>query len=303
MLQSLRAFFAEREVMEVETPVLSPSAITDPQLQSFSTQINQRDYYLHTSPEFYMKRLLASGSGDIYQVARVFREDETGRYHSPEFSLLEWYRTGFDHHRLMGEVEDFLAVLFEDETLKIKRLSYQQAFEQALQIDPLEADLAALKQCVQRLNIEIPRGMETDAKDVWLDWLMVDKVAPRFAQNGFTFLYNYPASQAALARLDAEDPRVANRFELFYGELELANGFYELSDATEQLQRFNNENRMRHQRGRKIMPVDYALIAALDAGLPDCAGVAIGLDRLLMLLTQSGRIQNVMAFGNELGGE
>ncbi len=300
MLQRLRAFFAQRDVLEVETPILSAAAITDPQLQSLSTRIKQCDYYLHTSPEFCMKRLLASGSGDIYQVARVFREDESGRYHSPEFTLLEWYRTGIDHHRLMDEVESLLAVLFTDRKITVKRLSYQQAFLQALQIDPLEADVMALKQCAEKYNIEIPQGMQADGKNCWLDWLMLEKVAPLFAKDEFTFLYHYPASQAALARLDKEDPRVANRFELFYGELELANGFYELSSATEQLQRFNNENKVRQRRGQKIMPVDYALIAALEAGLPDCAGVAIGLDRLLMLLTDSQRIQRVMSFANEL---
>jgi len=312
MLQSLRAFFAAREILEVETPVLSPSAITDPQLKSFSTGFKQRDFYLHTSPEFYMKRLLAAGSGDIYQVARVFRDDELGRHHNPEFSLLEWYRTGFDHHRLMDEVEQLLAALFVNEGLQIKRLSYQQAFLQQLQIDPLDIDVPALKQCAEKFKIEIPQGMDMGMdermnvggqahnRDIWLDWLMLECVAPSFAKEGFTFLYNYPASQAALARLDERDPRVANRFELFYGELELANGFYELTDAQEQLQRFNRENAVRELRGHALMPVDHALIAALDAGLADCSGVAIGLDRLLMVLTGREKIQDVIAFGEEM---
>ncbi|HED36033.1 MAG TPA: EF-P lysine aminoacylase GenX [Gammaproteobacteria bacterium] len=306
MLQGLRAFFAARDVLEVETPVLSPSAITDPQLQSFSTGFNQRDFYLHTSPEFYMKRLLAAGSGDIYQVARVFRDDELGRYHNPEFSLLEWYRVGFDHHRLMDEVEQLLQMFFMDEMLQINRISYQQAFLQQLQIDPLNIEVAALKQCAEKFKLEIPHGMERDIegdnRDIWLDWLMVECVAPSFAKDEFTFLYHYPASQAALARLDEKDPRVANRFELFYGELELANGFYELTDAQQQLQRFEQENAVRKRRGQQIMPVDHALIAALAAGLPDCSGVAIGLDRLLMILTENEKLQGVMSFGNEMEG-
>lgn len=302
MLQSLRAFFAEREVLEVETPVLSPSAITDPQLQSFSTGFNQRDFYLHTSPEFYMKRLLAAGSGDIYQVARVFRDDELGCYHNPEFTLLEWYRVGFDHYRLMDEVEQLLKVFYMDETLQINRSSYQQAFLQQLQIDPLTANVPALKQCAEKFNIEIPYGLELEegSRDIWLDWLLVECVAPAFAKDEFTFLYHYPASQAALARLDEKDPRVANRFELFYGELELANGFYELTDAQQQLQRFEQENAVRKLRGQQIMPIDHALIAALGAGLPDCSGVAIGLDRLLMVLTENEKIQRVISFGEEM---
>jgi len=300
MLQSLRAFFAARDVLEVETPILSPSAITDPQLQSFSIRFRQRDFYLHTSPEFYMKRLLAAGSGDIYQVARVFRDDELGRYHSSEFSLLEWYRIGFDHHRLMDEIEQLLASLLFDERLQIKRVSYQQAFLQQLQVDPLDIDVPGLKQCAEKFNLEVPQGMAGDDKDIWLDWLMVECIAPAFAKDEFTFLYHYPASQAALARLDEKDPRVANRFELFFGELELANGFYELTSAQQQVQRFHQENRVRKLRGQKEMPIDYALIAALDAGLPECAGVAIGLDRLLMVLMESEKIQCVMAFGKEM---
>ncbi len=302
MLQSIRTFFAERNILEVETPVLSPSAITDPQLESFSVRFNQQEFYLQTSPEFYMKRLLAAGSGDIYQIAKVFRDDEHGRNHNPEFSILEWYRLGFDHHQLMDDVEQLLKIIFENKQLNVQRLSYQQAFINQLNIDPLSSDAIALKQCAGKNNIETPQGIDINDKDMWLDWLMLEKIAPGFAKDGFTFLYDYPASQASLARLDKNDSRKANRFELFYGELELANGFYELTDAREQAKRFENDNKIRLQRGQKLMPVDDLLIEALQAGLPECSGVALGLDRIMMLVMGVKHIKEVTGFGDEFAG-
>jgi len=300
MLQSIRAFFDQRNVLEVETPVLSSAAITDPQLESFSTRFQQSEYYLHTSPEFYMKRLLAAGSGDIYQLARVFRDDESGRFHNPEFTLLEWYRLDYDHHQLMGEIEHLIKLLMQTDKLPVQRLSYQKAFINQLEIDPLDITVQELKRCAEANNIEIPQGMSVDDKDMWLDWFMVAKVAPGFDKEGFTFLYDYPASQAALARLDKNDQRVANRFELFYGELELGNGFYELTDMEEQKRRFESENRIRQQRGQKQMPLDLKLLDALNSGLPECSGVAIGVDRLLMLVANANQINQVISFGKEL---
>lgn len=300
MLQSIRAFFAERQVLEVETPVLSAAAITDPQLESFITCFQSRDYYLQTSPEFHMKRLLAAGSGDIFQVARVFRNDEQGRFHNPEFTMLEWYRLGFDHHRLMSEIEALLKVVLQLDTLVTHKISYRDAFIRHLQLDPIDADIHTIRTCAESHDIEIPQGMEVDNKDMWLDWLMVEKIAPGFAKDSFTFLYNYPASQAALARLDNNEPGVANRFELFWGELELGNGFYELTDAVEQRARFEQENISRGMRGQKILPIDDSLLAALESGLPDCSGVAIGLDRLLMLISKVESISEVISFAQEL---
>lgn len=299
VLQSIRAFFAQRDLLEVDTPILSNAAITDPQLESFHTQFAGRDYFLHTSPEFYMKRLLAAGSGDIYQIARAFRVDEVGRYHNPEFSLLEWYRLGLDHQTLMDEMQQLISELFaqfSENQLRFTRLSYRQAFINQLAIDPLQASVEELANCAREQQIEIPTGMVMDDKDMWLDWLMVAAVAPGFDRRGMTFIYDYPASQAALARLSKDDPRVAHRFELFYGDLELANGFYELLDADEQLARFHKENDLRKQRGQNIMPIDMQLIAALKSGLPDCAGVAMGLDRLLMVLTGARSISEVISF-------
>lgn len=299
VLQSIRAFFAQQDVLEVETPILSDTAITDPQLESMHTQFSGRDYYLHTSPEFYMKRLLAAGIGDIYQIARVFRADEVGRYHNPEFSLLEWYRLGLDHQALMDDMQQLIGELFaqfSDSPVGFKRLSYRQAFINQLAIDPLQASAEELAACANAQQIETPIGMNVNDKDMWLDWLMVAVVAPGFDQQNMTFIYDYPASQAALARLSKDDPRVAHRFELFYGELELANGFYELLDADEQLVRFQQENAIRKQRGQQEMPIDMQLIAALESGLPDCAGVAMGLDRLLMVLIGASSISEVIGF-------
>ncbi len=299
ILQSIRAFFESLDILEVSTPILSASAITDPQLESLSTVFLNQPYYLQTSPEFCMKRLLAAGSGDIYQLGQVFRDDELGRYHQPEFMLLEWYRLGFSHHQLMDEVTCLLNHLFINKKIAVQRLSYQQAFIQQLAIDPLTVNAEQLKHCAEQNNIVIPQGMDINDKDMWLDWLMVEKIAPSFAKESFTFLYDYPASQAALARLDDKDKRLAQRFELFYGELELANGFNELTDADEQQKRFEQENNLRQQRQQKIMPIDKHLISALSSGLPECAGVAIGIDRLLMVLMGVSHIQEVMSFAIE----
>jgi len=298
MLQSIRAFFTQRNVLEVDTPVLSRAAITDPQIESFSTFYNRKEYFLNTSPEFYMKRLLAAGSGDIFQVAKVFRDDENGRFHSPEFTMLEWYRLGLDHHQLMDEMEALLVELMQDRKVAIDRLSYQQVFLNQLNIDPLEADFEELKKCAESKSIETPQGM-IDDKDIWLDWLMVSVIAPGFAKEKFTFLYDYPASQASLSRLDKNDSRKANRFELFYGELELANGFYELTDSSEQSKRFEHDNEIRQQRGQKLMPVDECLLDALKSGLPECSGVAIGIDRLMMVVMGADHINEVISFGDE----
>ncbi len=301
LLQGIRAFFAEQDVLEVETPVLSRATITDPHLQSFSTQYLSDRLYLQTSPEFFMKRLLASGSGDIFQLCRVFRDDELGRYHNPEFSMLEWYRLGMDHHLLMDDMEALLNYLSGKLGVPIsgqipRRLSYQQAFVEALDIDPLAASAGELKAVAQQRGIEIPVGMDELDRDMWLDWLMTQGVAPSFVKQGFTFVFDYPASQAALARVSEDDPRVAHRFELFWGELELANGFYELTDAEEQRSRFEQENQQRIERGMEPVTIDEYMLTALGAGLPDCSGVAIGVDRLLMVLLSKTLISEVLAF-------
>lgn len=301
MLHGIRAFFAEQNVLEVETPCLARSSISDPHLHSFQTRFVGQSLYLQTSPEFFMKRLLAAGSGDIYQLARVFRDDESGSRHNPEFTLLEWYRLGLSHHQLMDEIERLLLQLVnqlgaEVNTTDIRRLSYQQAFVDAIDIDPLVCNVKVLQQRAQQLAIDIPVGMARDDKDMWLDWLLTQAVAPGFARNRFTFIYDYPASQAALARISEQDARVAHRFELFYGELELANGFYELTNAHEQRDRFEQENQQRLNLGLAEVALDEYLLTALEYGLPECSGVAIGLDRLLMVVLGKNQLSEVLSF-------
>lgn len=300
ILARIRAFFAERGVMEVETPVLSVAAITDPHLESFTTHYTGPGYadgtalYLHTSPEFPMKRLLAAGSGPIYQLCKVFREGEAGRRHNPEFTLLEWYRPGFDHHALMAEVALLVAPLLGLEGRPLEKLSYQEAFLQHAGLDPLTAPLDELIACAGKLGIA---GFEDESgRDVWLDLILTHAVEPRLGRGGLCFIYDYPASQAALARLNPSNPQVAERFELYYRGVELANGFNELADAVEQRKRFVAELETRRVQGLKPVPVDEWLLAALEEGLPPCAGVALGVDRLVMLAVGADSLAEVMAF-------
>lgn len=301
MLSSLRAFFAERGVLEVDTPVLSVAAVTDPHIESFSTAWHGpglaagTPLYLHTSPEFPMKRLLAAGSGPIYQVCKVFRDGEAGRHHNPEFTLLEWYRPGFDHHRLMDEVETLLRELLGG-IAGGERLSYRDAFLRHAGIDPMDAEVAELRDCARSHGLDIPPGMPMDDPDPWRDLLLTQVVEPHLGHSAPCFLYDYPASQAALARVRDDRPPVAERFEVYYCGLELANGFHELADAREQRRRFERERAVRRARGLEDRPMDERLLAALEAGLPDCAGVALGLDRLLMIAARAEHIGDVLAF-------
>jgi lysyl-tRNA synthetase class 2 len=308
LLARIRTFFAARGVLEVETPMLSVAAITDPNLASFSTVYagpgprHGRTLYLHTSPEFPMKRLLAAGSGCIYQIARVFRDGEAGRRHNPEFTLLEWYRVGFDHHRLMDEVAELVMELLARRLplAEPERLSYREAFQYHLDLDPHRATVAELAARAERHQVPIPPGMPADRTDPWLDLLLTHRIEPHLGPGRLTFLYDYPASQAALARLRPGEPPVGERFELYLNGVELANGFHELGDAGEQRRRFEQENAVRRALGLPPMPVDENLLAALEAGLPDCAGVALGVDRLVMLAAGKPSIQDVIAFPIEI---
>ncbi len=300
ILGRVRAFFAERGVMEVETPMLSTAAITDPHLESFSTRYTGPGHakgtvlYLHTSPEFPMKRLLAAGSGPIYQLCKVFREGEAGRRHNPEFTLLEWYRPGFDHHALMGEVAALAAPLLGLEDRVVEKLSYREAFLRHAAIDPLEASVAELQACAHALGIN---GFEGESeRDVWLDLILTHVVEPKLGRDGLCFIYDYPASQAALARLSQDNPQVAERFELYYQGVELANGFHELADAGEQCKRFSAELEVRKTLGLESVPLDEHLLSALEAGFPPCAGVALGIDRLVMLALGAESLAEVIAF-------
>ena len=304
MMKQIRAFFDARDVVEVETPLLSRYFTTDPHLDSLYTRFREQDCYLNTSPEYAMKRLLACWQQPIYQICKAFRDDELGSNHNPEFTMLEWYRPGYDMMQLIDEVAGLVrSVCGQSEVDPVfQYLRYQQAFEDVTGFDPHRVSAVQCFQYSVDNRVEIPQGLTAD-DDVndWLDWLLTQLVLPAFKTDGFTFLYDYPASQCALAKLGpgSGQANVAKRFELFYGELELANGFHELTDADEQLRRFQQENAQRLRAGKEASSIDENLIAALRSGLPDCSGVAIGLDRLLMVLTGATSIDQVLSFAWE----
>lgn len=297
----IRAFFAATGALEVDTPALSVAAPTDPGVEPLATRVAARPdtaYFLQSSPEFPMKRLLAAGVGDCWQLGRVFRDGERGRWHNPEFDLLEWYRVGWDHHELMDEVEALVTALLQAErpVPPARRWSYAGAFRELAGIDPLADDTGALQDAAARAGLEPVAGLADDDRDAWLDRLLTGIVAPAFPPDRPTFLYDWPESQAALARRDDDDPRLAHRFELYWGPLELANGFHELGVAAEQRARFEADNARRRAGALAERPVDERLLAALEAGLPDCAGVALGFDRLVMIAAGADRIDDVLAF-------
>lgn len=294
---SVRVFFAERGVLEVETPILSAHATVDRHIESFVTTDGQ---WLQTSPEFAMKRLLAAGSGPIYQIAHVFRQEEHGRHHNTEFSMLEWYRPGFSMVDLMDEVEALVGQLVA-RTRSFERLSYRQAFMRYAGVDPFEVAVDRLRgHAIGRCGLDTS-DFPHEPADFWLDLLMSHCVAPRLGSDEPTFVYDFPASQAALSRIrrDAGEPAVAERFELFWRGLELANGFHELSEASEQQTRFEADQAWRRTQARSVPPFDANLIAALAHGLPDCSGVALGLDRVLMLKLGLPDLAGVLAFGRD----
>lgn len=300
LLARIRDFFADRLVMEVETPLLCHAGVTDPNLRNLETRCclpggdTARRLYLQTSPEYAMKRLLAADAGAIYQIGRVFRDGESGPLHNLEFTMVEWYRPRLDYHDIMEEVEDLLVY-----TLGVpycSRLAYAEAFRQYAGLDPLDAPLDALHRAAVALGLQADTRLDRDG---YLDFILSHAVAPKLGIERPTFLCDYPASQAALARLLPDDPRCAARFEVFIQGIEIANGFLELTDAAEQRRRFGADNARRQVLGLSAMPIDERLLAALEHGLPACAGVALGFDRLLMIATGARRIDEVLAFGIE----
>jgi len=308
MLGAIRDFFAVRGVLEVETPVLSRAAVSDPALDSLSTRWHGCDpdpggpggdqgqaLYLQTSPEYPMKRLLAAGSGPIYQVCKVFRDGERGRLHHPEFSLLEWYRPGWDHHRLMAEVADLVRQVMDAPDLPVEAVSYRELFREGLRVDPWHCDVHDLRGAAVGAGIQGVDALDL-TQDGWLDLLLSHCLEPGLGRGRLTFVYDYPPSQAALARVRSGPEPVGERFELYLEGMELANGFHELTDASEQRLRFESDLRRRAAAGRHTPPVDECLLAALGAGMPPAAGVALGLDRLLMVRTGSRHIDEVLAF-------
>ena len=292
---SVRAFFSSRGVLEVDTPVMSAHATVDRHIESFAVADGG---WLQTSPEFAMKRLLCAGSGPIFQIAPVFRREESGRHHNPEFRLLEWYRPGWDHHRLMDEVQDLMHALGVGAGVSFKRWTYRDAFRHHAGFDPFIEPVKDLRRRALDGN-EVPAldlGDGEDLRDAWLDLWMSHRVGPRLGVEAPAFLLDFPASQAALSRIRHDDPPVAERFELFWQGIELANGFHELGDADEQRRRFESDQAWRARNGRVVPPYDAHLIDALHAGLPDCAGVALGLDRLLMLKLGLPQLAQALGF-------
>lgn len=299
LIRQIRDFFFERDVMEVDTPAMSHATVTDVHLHTFQTQFVGPGYaggqklFFMTSPEFHMKRLLAAGSGCIYQIAKAFRNEENGRYHNPEFMMLEWYRVGFDHHKLMDEMDDLLQLVLKSD--KAERMTYQNTFLNVLGVCPLEGSMEELKACAGTLGLSDIADPEED-RDTLLQLLFSIGVEPKIGQTVPAFVYDFPASQAALAKINPQDNRVADRFEVYFKGIELANGFHELDNPQEQLQRFEEDNQKRIEMGLEPQPIDHHLIEALKAGLPSCAGVALGIDRLIMLAMGHDHIDEVTAF-------
>lgn len=299
LLRRAREYFTATHALEVETPTLVRAPVTDANLESLEVRRadGSRAGYLHTSPEYAMKRLLCAGAPDIYQVTRVFREGERGRMHNPEFTMIEWYRLGIDHHALMRDVEQLLTRLFDGllQPRPSSHVSYASAFQQCLGLDPLACSEAALCAAIAARGGSVPASV-VDDRDGLLDLAMSLHVAPSFPADRITFLYDFPASQAALARVDGP---VAARFEAFWGAAELANGFDELGDATEQAARFAADAAHRARRGQPQRALDGDFLAALRAGLPRCSGVALGFDRVVMLAARAAHIDEVLAFPAE----
>ena len=306
ILQQIRQFFAERQVVEVETPALSQGTVTDVYLDAFTCKYNfladspadqSADLYLQTSPEFHMKRLLASGYGCIFQIAKAFRHEESGRNHNPEFTMLEWYRIGFDQFDLMSEVAELLQVVLGGDKAILS--SYQDIFMQTVSIDPLTASFDELVEVLKKYDQSADWLIEMHDADLLLQFIFTEIIEPTIGINEPQFIYNFPIAQASLAKRSIDDPRVAQRFECYFKGIELVNGFNELTDANEQVARFEQDNAKRAAQGLPVKPIDKNFIDALKHGLPQCAGVALGIDRLVMLALDIKNISAVQSFSIE----
>ncbi|MGR6981900.1 elongation factor P--(R)-beta-lysine ligase [Testudinibacter sp. P27/CKL/0425] len=297
IMAELRSFFIDRGLLEVETPILSEYGVTDVHLSVFETrfaapfQSQEKPLFLTTSPEYHMKRLLAAGSGPIFQICKVFRNEEAGRKHNPEFTMLEWYRPHFDMYRLINEVDDLLQQILDCEPAE--SFSYQFIFQECVGLDPLSAEKSELIKKAKEHGLV---GAETENRDTLLQFLFSQVVEPKIGQQRPVAVYYFPTSQAALAQISSEDHRVAERFEFYYKGLELANGFNELTDASEQLHRFERDNKQRSAMGLPQREIDQRFISALQQGMPQCAGVALGVDRLLMIALGQQDIADVISF-------
>jgi elongation factor P--(R)-beta-lysine ligase len=296
----IRQFFLDRDVLEVETPIMSQAGNTDANIESFCVQFTGHKSagsslrWLRTSPEFALKRMLASGVGDCYEMGRVFRNGEVGKRHNPEFTMLEWYRTGWDHQKLMDETAELIraAMHLAGKKATVRDTSYRQLYQDTFGFDPVTANESELRSPLAVYDID-PEGL---TRDDWLDLLMTHLIQPAIPSNRILIVYDYPATQAALAKLRRDGKNaVAERFEVYVGPSEVANGYHELNDAVEQRERFGADLSKRQKRALTQPVVDERLLAALPK-LPDCAGVAVGIDRLLMAMQATDRMQDVLAF-------
>lgn len=290
LLSTIRTFFAKRDILEVETPLLAQTTVLDPNIESMQVTDGSQRYFLQTSPEFFMKRLIAAGSGSIFQISKAFRSNEISSEHNPEFTLLEWYRVGWDYKQLMAEVMDLIQAVLSTESAK--EITYRQLYMEQLGIDPWHTTVT---QC--RAALPEPHEMNTAnwTVEVWLDYLFTKVIEPTLGWQAPLFIYDYPERLAALAVCEEGEQTVAKRFELYVGGMELANGFQELTNAKEQRTRFLAEQAIRHHQEQVVSPIDERFLQALDH-LPACSGVALGIDRLLMLQTSINHIHDVLAF-------
>jgi len=293
LMADIRSFFADRKVLEVETPILSTAENPDPNITGMRVD-GSPVRFLRTSPEFPMKRLLAAGLGDIYELGRVFRAAESGSWHNPEFTLLEWYRHNLSYQELANEVIDLVKYCARGtfDHFRAERTTYRDLFLRHTGLDPFLADELECSALAQERNISCT---PMELRD-WLDLMVTHVIQPALDPESITVVFDFPPEQAALARIRQDAPPVAERFEVYLGQAELANGYQELTDAAEQLRRFERDNRLRSIRGAEPAVVDLRLIEALRHGLPECAGVALGVDRLLMRLLDLDRINAVLAF-------
>lgn len=294
LLSQIRDFFAQRQILEVDTPLLCHATTSNPHIMSFSSEVNGKTVYLQTSPEYAMKRLLAAGSGSIYQICKSFRQDISGPIHNPEFLMLEWYRLGFDHHVLMDEVDALLQLVLRTE--KAERFTYGDIFQKMVGVNPHRATVPELAATAKEAGVQMEGELDRDG---WLNLLMSHCVEPIIGQERPAFVYDFPAIQAALARVRHEEDAVASRFEVYYKGIELGNGFHELQSEAEQRKRFIDDLDYRKKQGLPEVPVDEFLLAALDAGLPDCAGIAVGVDRLVMLALEQNQLKDILSFDFE----
>ena len=302
-LRQARDFFEQRNILEVDTPCIGEAAVSDVNIEHISTTLALspgREFYLQSSPEFYMKRLLATGFPDIFEICKVFRDAEFGRRHQPEFTMVEWYRLGFELDEMISETVDFIEALIDPSRLSATadQLSYCEAFTQFVGVDPLTAGIDELLHYLDAdQDLQSSIG---DSKDDALDLILATRVSKHFASDRLTVIHHYPASQAALARITPGDERIADRFEVFFGSLELANGYVELTDAVEQRRRCEADQEIRKNRGAIVRPIDDKFLASLDSGLPACSGVAVGFDRLLMVDLKASHLGDTRHFPIEM---